>query len=211
MTLQIRPFADEDLETEIRQRDQREPVNADADPVKNRALRCPMTSPPFEFHPLTEARLPMLCQWLNRPHLQQWWREGIISLEAVRQHYLPRIVDPDTAHPYLALINDQPVGYIQYYRAAEGKVPWWPDQPGPGVLGINQFLADEDRLGQGLGTAMVSQFVARLMQDPGVTEIRVDPRPDNRRAIRCYEKVGFRAVGPITTPDGPALMMVLAR
>ena len=154
----------------------------------------------------------MLCQWLNRPHLQQWWREEAISLEAVRRKYLPRIVAPDTARPYLASIDEKPVGYIQYYRAAAGTVPWWPDQPGPGVLGIDQFLADGDRLGQGLGTAMVSQFVARLMHDDaGVSEIRVDPRPDNLRAIRCYEKVGFRAVGPITTPDGPALMMVLDR
>ena len=170
-----------------------------------------MTSPEFEFHPLTEADLPMLCQWLNRPHLQQWWRKGEIALDTVRQHYLPRIVEPDTAHPYLASINDQAVGYNQYYLATEGTVPWWPNQPGPGVLGIDQFLADGDRLGQGLGTAMVSQFVARLMQDPHVSEIRVDPRPDNLRAIRCYEKVGFRAVGPITTPDGLALMMVLDR
>ena len=58
---------------------------------------------------------------------------------------------------------------------------------------------------------MVSQFAALLMQDPDVTEIRVDPRPENVRAIRCYAKAGFRAVAPITTPDGPAMMMVLER
>ena len=55
------------------------------------------------------------------------------------------------------------------------------------MLGIDQFLADGDQLGLGLGlgTKMVTQFVAFLMQDPTVTEIRVDPRPDNLRAIRC--------------------------
>lgn len=70
-------------------------------------------------------------------------------------------------------------------------------------------MADGDRLGRGVGTAMVSQFVTLLMEEPEVTEIRVDPRPENARAIRCYEKVGFRGAGRITTPDGPALMMVL--
>lgn len=58
---------------------------------------------------------------------------------------------------------------------------------------------------------MVAQFVSLLMEDPEVSEIRVDPRPDNPRAIRCYTKVGFREAGRITTPDGPALMMVLER
>jgi aminoglycoside 6'-N-acetyltransferase Ib len=57
----------------------------------------------------------------------------------------------------------------------------------------------------------LSQFVAFLMKDPGVTEIRVDPRPDNLRAIRCYAKAGFQERGLITTPDGPAVMMVLKR
>lgn len=168
-----------------------------------------MRSPAFEFHPLTETDLPLLFEWLNRPHLRQWWA-GEASLDEVREKYLPRIAGSDAARPYVARIDRRAVGYIQYYVAAE-VAEWWPDRPGPGVLGIDQFLADGDRLGQGLGTAMVSQFVAFLMEDPTVAEIRVDPRPENLRAIRCYARVGFREVAQIVTPDGPALMMVLER
>ncbi len=76
---------------------------------------------------------------------------------------------------------------------------------------MDQFIADGDRLDQGLGTVMVSRFVAFRMLDPDIVEVRVDPRPDNGRAIRCFTNVGFREVGPITTPDGPAIMMVLRR
>lgn len=43
------------------------------------------------------------------------------------------------------------------------------------------------------------------------TKIQTDPAPDNFRAIRCYEKAGFRRVGPIVTPDGPAMYMVRER
>lgn len=163
----------------------------------------------FEFRPLREADLPLLHEWLNRPHVRETWGpEG--TLDDLREKYLPRIAGEDAAQPYVASLDSEPVGYIQSYRAwaVSG---WYADDPGPGVWGIDQFLADGDRLGQGLGTAMVSGFVAHLFADPEVTEIRVDPRPDNARAIRCYEKVGFRAVRPITTPDGPALMMVLER
>lgn len=166
-----------------------------------------MENPRFEFHPLTKIDVPRLFEWLNRPHVREWW-QAESSLDEVREQYLPRNPGKDAAHPYLAYLDGEPIGYIQYYIAAEGP-DWWPDNPGPGVLGIDQFLADGRRLNQGLGTAMVSQFAAFLFEDPGVTEIRVDPHPDNRRAIQCYSKAGFHEIGPIITPDGPALMMVL--
>lgn len=169
------------------------------------------TTPAIEFRPLTESDLPLLVDWLNRPHLQEWWREGETSIEAVRDKYLPRIASVDDARPFLAYCDGDPLGYIQYYDVSSGNPAWWPDEPAAGVLGIDQFLADGNRLGQGLGTRMISEFVALLLADPGVNEIRVDPRPDNRRAIRCYEKVGFRDCGRITTPDGPAVMMILKR
>ncbi len=170
-----------------------------------------MAPPAFTFQPLTAADLPRLGAWLARPHLQRWWREQDLSTAALREKYLPRIAGADAARPFLALLDGEPVGYVQVYDVAAGDPSWWPDAPGPGVVGIDQFLADGDRLGRGLGTAMVAAFTQRLFADPAVTEIRVDPRPDNRRAIRCYEKAGFRDRGPITTPDGPARMMVLER
>jgi hypothetical protein len=37
------------------------------------------------------------------------------------------------------------------------------------------------------------------------------PDPRNARAVRRYEKVGFRAIRELTTPDGPSLWMVLRR
>ena len=56
---------------------------------------------------------------------------------------------------------------------------------------------------------MVIQFVEFLFRDWGVTKIQTDPAPINLRAIRCYEKVGFRKVAIVDTPDGPALLMVI--
>jgi aminoglycoside 6'-N-acetyltransferase Ib len=38
-----------------------------------------------------------------------------------------------------------------------------------------------------------------------------DPAPNNRRALRCYEKAGFRQIRTIVTPDGPAMVMLQDR
>lgn len=176
--------------------------------------RTPGTRPPtteasdFGFRRLVEDDLLLLAEWLARPHIMAWWRP-YPSLEAVREHYLPRIRGESVVTPYLAMLQDEPVGYIQSYVAADVGGDWWPDVQDRGVWGIDQFLADGGRLGQGLGTRMVRAFVELLFTDSRVTQVQVDPAVDNLRAIRCYEKVGFRAVGPLTTPDGPSLLMVL--
>lgn len=89
---------------------------------------------------MTEADVPLLFDWLNRPHVREWWHAEP-SLEEVCAKYLPRIAGNDAARPYLAYLDAEPMGYIQYYVASEGP-DWWPDEPGPGILGIDQFLAD---------------------------------------------------------------------
>ena len=140
---------------------------------------------------------------MNRPHVVERWG-GPISLEGVRAKYRPRVGGGPVC-PYIAYRAGLPTGFIQSYRATQ--VPEWPDEHDPGVVGIDQFLADASQLGKGLGTAMISAFVATLFEDPRVTCIQTDPSPDNPRAIRCYEKVGFRRVGFLERPDGLALLM----
>ena len=141
----------------------------------------------IEFRPLTEEDLPLLSEWLNRPHVAQWWN-GASSPAEVREKYL---------------------GFVQSYRAMECGGGWWANECDPGVIGIDQFLAEAADLGRGLGPEMARRFVEHLAQDPGVTRIQADPSARNSRAIRCYEKAGFRPIGVIETPDGPALLMVI--
>lgn len=170
------------------------------------------------LRPLVEADLPRLHRWLHAPHVREWWGgdDAAPTLAEVEAHYGPRIRAEDGVQAWIALETDasrdeQPIGYAQSYVAMDSGDGWWPDETDPGMRGIDQFLADGHRLGQGLGTAMVRALVDRLFADPAVTQIQTDPHPANRRAIRCYEKAGFRAVREIVTPDGPALWMLRER
>jgi RimJ/RimL family protein N-acetyltransferase len=172
-----------------------------------------MTTPPPEitFRPLTAGDLPLFHSWLSRPHVAEWW-DGQPTLAELEAEYAPVIAGAAPVQCFLALAGGELIGFIQSYTPAECHDDgWWLDEHDPGVRGIDQFLANAEQLGQGLGTAMVRAFVARLFVDPAVTRIQVDPSPDNRRAIRCYEKAGFRAVRELDTPDGRALLMYCDR
>ena len=166
--------------------------------------------PVFSFRPLTRADLPLLHEWLNRPHVAEWW-EGATSFDYVERTHGADL-ESSVIRQLLAYSNGEPVGYVQVYRVMGADPEWWQDETDPGARGIDQFLANEAQLGRGLGSEMVRQFVSHIFdEDPAVTKVQTDPAPDNARAIRAYEKAGFRRVREVTTPDGPALLMVIER
>ena len=162
---------------------------------------------------MTEHDLPLLHDWLNRPHISEWWGgdEARPSLAQVQEHYLPRILAEESVTPYIALLGDEPIGYAQSYVALGTGDGWWEHETDPGVRGIDQLLANPGQLGHGLGTRLVRELLELLFADPAVTKIQTDPAPNNLPAIRCYEKAGFVREKVIATPDGPAVYMVQTR
>ncbi len=68
---------------------------------------------------MTEHDLPMLHDWLNRPHIVEWWggEDQRPTLDEVRQHYLPRTLGQESVTPYIAMLGEEPIGYAQSYVA----------------------------------------------------------------------------------------------
>ncbi|EMA3680229.1 AacA4 family aminoglycoside N(6')-acetyltransferase [Citrobacter freundii] len=162
---------------------------------------------------MTEHDLPMLHDWLNRPHIVEWWggKEKRPTLDDVLEHYQPGAMAEDSVIPYIAMLGEEPIGYAQSYVALGSGDGWWEDETDLGVRGIDQSLANPTQLNKGLGTKLVRALVELLFSDPAVTKIQTDPSPNNYRAIRCYEKAGFVQEKVITTPDGPAIYMIQTR
>lgn len=162
---------------------------------------------------MTEHDLSMLHDWLNRPHIDEWWGadDARPTFEQVCEKYMPRIMESEAVTPYIVELDGEPIGYAQSYVAMGRDDGWWENETDPGVRGIDQFLANAEQLGRGLGTQLVRALVTLLFSDPTVTKIQTDPSPKNLRAIRCYEKAGFVKQRVIETPYGPAMFMTQTR
>lgn len=156
------------------------------------------------------ADLPLLHEWLSRPHVAEWWAPTPAWNE-MADEFVPFMDAGGRFRGYIALEGAREIGYIQSYVVKGVGDGWWEDEQDPGARGIDQFLAHAEQLGRGLGTRMVRTFVARLFDDPAVSHVQTDPDPRNARAIRCYEKAGFRALKEVDTPDGRALLMLCNR
>lgn len=164
----------------------------------------------FAFRPLQPDDLPTLHDWLTRPHVAEWW-QPTPSFAELEEEFAEHFSGVSGVKPFIVLADGSPIGYTQSYTAMGSGGGWWTDERDPGVRGIDQFLARAENLGRGLGSSMVRAFVDRLFTDPEVTRVQTDPDPANARAIRAYEKAGFRALREVDTPDGRALLMTCER
>ena len=127
------------------------------------------------------------------------------------QNYFPEELAAFTTRAYIASLAGNQIGFIQSYVALGSGGGWWEQETDPGVRGIDQFLADGEQLGRGLGSSMVRAFVDQLFRDPAVTKVQTDPSPRNERAIHSYQRAGFVIHEEVITPDGPALLMLRSR
>jgi aminoglycoside 6'-N-acetyltransferase len=121
-----------------------------------------------------------LTEILLHPGVAAWW--GRWDLERVRRE----LIAPDDGTITLAIVSDgEVIGLIQYAEE---------DDPDYRHAGIDIFL-HPDWHGRGLGADAVRTVARHLFVDRGHHRLTIDPAAHNRRAIRSYERVGFRPVG----------------
>jgi len=157
--------------------------------------------PVYDFRAVTEADLPMLGAWLAAPHVAEWWDEGPEAALAE----IVEAMDSVETEPLIVELDGRPIAYIQSYDPHLEDGHPYQDQPF-GTLGIDITIGIPNLVGKGHGSAIVRQFADMLFEE-GAPRVIIDPDPNNLRAIRAYEKAGFRAFDTRLSPYGPALMM----
>ena len=158
----------------------------------------------FRFAPLEESHLSMLCKWFNKQHVKEWWNDNLNDDE-IKSKYRARI-GSDSILPFVAYLDEKPIGFIQYYHPKKMGDDWWPDEM-QGTVGIDQFIGEEEYINRGYGTQMIGQFLVKLFSDAKIKKVVTDVDENNHRAIRCYEKLGFCFSHKATTPEGVVNLM----
>lgn len=129
---------------------------------------------------LREEDVPTVLRIAREPEVEARWPRA----NAEDFTKLARGEEADTVG-WCVLVDGQVAGLIQY---------WEETDPDYRHAGIDIILSSAFH-GRGLGTDAVATLARHLLHDLGHHRLVIDPAADNARAIRCYEKVGFRPVG----------------
>jgi aminoglycoside 6'-N-acetyltransferase len=155
------------------------------------------------LRPLRADDAKRLAELAADPEVARWW-PGLTEAEVVEKAEGKR-----SSTGFAVLYAGELIGLVQYYEELD---------PEYRHAGIDLFIGAhyQDR---GLGTDTVRTMARYLVHDRGHHRLVIDPAAHNGRAIRCYEKVGFRRVGVLReyqqAPDGTwhdgVLLDLLAR
>jgi aminoglycoside 6'-N-acetyltransferase len=132
------------------------------------------------LRPLAETDVSRIVELGADPEVARWW-PGL-----TREHVLEKARGDDAGAVVFAILAEREVaGMVQYFEETEEDYRH---------ASIDLFLGApyHDR---GLGTDTVRTMVRHLIDDRGHHRITIDPAAANERAVRCYEKAGFRRVG----------------
>jgi len=135
---------------------------------------------------ITEADLPNFVVWLNDPEITQYLsiEPGKITLQGERE-WLARISAPDASAHFWAITADgRMIGGCSLVADSTGQ---------NACFGIH--IGDKTCWGKGYGTAAVREVLRAGFAELGLHRIHLVVHTDNPRAIRCYEKCGFRYEG----------------
>jgi aminoglycoside 6'-N-acetyltransferase len=130
------------------------------------------------LRPLEERDFAQLVEIGAEPEVARWWPR--IDAELAE-----KLAGDDSSVCLTIEYDGRVAGMIQFHEENE---------PDFRHAGMDVFLSTECH-GQGLGADAVRTLARHLLEERGHHRLTIDPAAANERAIRCYERVGFRRVG----------------
>ncbi len=137
-----------------------------------------LTGRRITLRPISIADRDWLHKIFSDPSVAQWWGD---PAKAVRD----TIEGPDEESHFLIEVGGEPVGMIQCFEEISEMYRY---------AAIDIALREKWQ-GNGIGPEAIRTLARFLIERRGHHRLTIDPAAHNTRAIRAYEKVGFRRVG----------------
>lgn len=126
----------------------------------------------FSFHTLSMEHINLLHKWMQEPHVLQWWGEGKSwSLSETKEKYASythgykiQQGTKKSIHPFIIEFEKRPIGFIQFYRAADfprdgfNVENIWQNQ-GLSLAAIDFYIGEPDCIGVGIGPQALRSFL----------------------------------------------------
>lgn len=143
---------------------------------------------------LEQTDSSLLAKWLSDPLVLEFYegRDNPFDLEKVQEKFYN---DENGLVRCIVEYDQTPIGYIQFYQVdSDERKLYGYDETSEVLYGMDQFIGESTYWNKGIGTLLVKSTVEFLVEQYQAERVVMDPQTCNERAIRCYEKCGFKKV-----------------
>ena len=161
--------------------------------MPNKALICDK-SQDILIRYLTENDFLLMLKWLTDKRILEFYggRNIHYTIESLTEHYSRKF---ENGFRVIIEYREIPLGYGQIYRL-KGKLFSEYDYPDSGkiVYDMDQFIGEPECWNKGIGTCFLKLIANYMKKQKAAEIILLDPRKSNHRAIKSYEKSGFKII-----------------
>jgi len=154
----------------------------------------------FIFRPASVADRPLIHIWLGLPHVAKWFYGQ--GLENTKQHLEAFFQGSSSSHYWLGFDGERPIAFLitsSIYKT-DDELAHWCSEEGDAMT-LDMLIGDTEYVGRGLAHLLIQNFLISTF--PLVAEVLIDPEATNTRAIRVYQKAGFRTLGEFIPSHSP--------
>ena len=144
---------------------------------------------------LNEQDKNLLLKWLTDERVLNYWegKSAVFDLDRITEDFYGE----ENVEVIRTIIEyqGQAIGYLQMYKLDNEALEEYSYQSTNKVIyGMDQFIGEPEYWGKGIGTDFMKLVLQYLTKEKNAEIVILDPHVDNLRAIRCYEKVGFKKI-----------------
>ena len=104
----------------------------------------------------------------------------------------------------------QPLGMVQIIDPYHEETHYW-GSCAQNLRALDIWIGEAENLGRGFGTEMMAAALLRCVESADVSAVLIDPLATNTRAIRFYERLGFRFVEQRRFGDDDCFVLSIER
>lgn len=147
------------------------------------------------FRLMNEDDLILMCKWLTDNRVLEFYegRDKKYTQKEIWEHYTEQWTD----EIYRVIIECDaiPIGYAQIYRV-QGEIfnEYNYHDTDKKIYAMDQFIGEPEYWNKGIGTEYCRLACQYLRTEMCADRVILDPRKNNPRAIRAYQKAGFEII-----------------
>ena len=148
-----------------------------------------------------ENEYKQLHKWCSKEFVYEWFEQRILSYDEIVNKYKTKLKEK-IQDLYIIECDNKDIGLVQMYRYDDTTYEY------------DLFIGEEEYLDKGIGTIIVNKVNDIIYNKYKVTSIILRPFKRNIRAIKCYEKCGFKQINEYLGKDtlgNPEVIAVLRR